>query len=105
MVDWCSSGDQAELVQGVRQSSGGEQAVIVAVVRVGLLDTEEFSVLHHLNIGADKAGAPPTRPHKPLLYAIGNKCYKTVTFLHLAEATANIDASREPKPTISNWLQ
>ena len=67
VVDWCCAGDQTELVQGVRQSSGGEQAVIVAVVRAGLLDTEEFSVLHHLNIGADKASARPTHPHKPLL--------------------------------------
>jgi len=46
--------DPASVTKAIRQSTGGEYAVIVGIVRRHLLDKEELLVLPHLNNGMDR---------------------------------------------------
>jgi len=46
--------DPASVTKAIRQSTGGEYAVIVGIVRRHLLDKEELLVVPHLNIGMDR---------------------------------------------------
>ena len=42
------------MFRAIRQCTGGENTIIVGIVKQSLLEKEELSVINHLNAGLDK---------------------------------------------------